>query len=106
MSTVFTEIIAGRIPGRFVWADDIAVVFSTIAPITDGHVLVVPRAEVPELTQASDELLAHLTVVAKTIGVADHGSGFSTQRSELSRELPSPREPNLPRSERGAQTVK
>lgn len=70
MSTVFTEIIAGRIPGRFVWADEVAVVFSTIAPITDGHVLVVPRAEVPELTQAPDDLLAHLTVVAKTIGVA------------------------------------
>jgi diadenosine tetraphosphate (Ap4A) HIT family hydrolase len=74
MSTVFTEIIAGRIPGRFVWADEVAVVFSTIAPITDGHVLVVPRAEVPELTQASDELLAHLMVVAKTIGVAQQAA--------------------------------
>ena len=69
MATLFTRIIEGEIPGRFVWADDVAVSFATIAPITDGHVLVVPRAEVPELTAASDELLAHLIAVAKTIGL-------------------------------------
>ena len=70
MSTVFTKIIAGEIPGRFVWADDECVAFSTIAPITDGHVLVVPRAEIDQLTAAPDELLAHLTAVAKAIGRA------------------------------------
>ncbi|MDM7854091.1 HIT family protein [Cellulomonas alba] len=70
MATLFTKIIDGEIPGRFVWADDVAVAFTTIAPITDGHALVVPRAEVDQLTDASDELLAHLTSVAKTIGQA------------------------------------
>ncbi len=70
MSTVFTKIIGGEIPGRFVWADDVCVVFATIAPITDGHMLVVPREEVDQFTDASDELLAHLTVVAKTVGRA------------------------------------
>jgi diadenosine tetraphosphate (Ap4A) HIT family hydrolase len=70
MATLFTRIIDGEIPGRFVWADDRAVAFGTIAPITDGHVLVVPRAEVAQLTDADDDLLAHLVVVAKTIGRA------------------------------------
>ncbi|QDB79685.1 HIT family protein [Georgenia sp. 311] len=74
MSTVFTKIIAGEIPGRFVWADDECVAFSTIAPITDGHMLVVPRAEVEQLTEASDELLAHLTAVAKAIGRAQQAA--------------------------------
>ncbi|WP_324651947.1 HIT family protein [Georgenia sp. H159] len=70
MSTVFTKIIAGQIPGRFVWADDVCVVFATIAPITDGHMLVVPREEVDQYTDASDELLAHLSAVAKRVGQA------------------------------------
>ncbi|MEE6272874.1 HIT family protein [Georgenia sp. MJ206] len=70
MSTVFTKIIDGEIPGRFVWADTQCVVFSTIAPITDGHVLVVPRAEVEQYTDAPDALLAHLSAVAKAVGLA------------------------------------
>lgn len=70
MSSVFTKIIDGDIPGRFVWADDICVVFATIAPINDGHMLVVPREEVDQFTDASDELLAHMTAVAKIVGRA------------------------------------
>ena len=42
MSTLFTKIIDGEIPGRFVWRDDEVVAFMTIAPITSGHTLVVP----------------------------------------------------------------
>lgn len=72
--TLFSRIIAGEIPGRFVWADDRAVAFGTIAPITDGHVLVVPRAEVAQLTDADDDLLAHLVVVAKAIGRAQQAA--------------------------------
>ncbi|QHT56381.1 HIT family protein [Cellulomonas sp. H30R-01] len=74
MTTLFTQIIEGEIPGRFVWADDVAVAFTTIAPITDGHTLVVPRDEVVELTQASDDLLAHLTRVAKVVGQAQQAA--------------------------------
>lgn len=70
MSTLFTKIIGGEIPGRFVWADDVAVAFGTIAPITDGHVLVVPRAEIVQLTEAPDDVLSHLVLVARTIGQA------------------------------------
>ena len=60
MSSVFSKIIAGELPGRFVWADDVCVAFATIAPITAGHALVVPRAEVESYTDAPDELVAHL----------------------------------------------
>ena len=70
MSTVFSQIIVGELPGHFVWKDDACVVFATIAPITPGHMLVVPRAEVAEFTQADDALLAHLMHVAKAIGQA------------------------------------
>ncbi|MFJ9760989.1 HIT family protein [Streptomyces sp. NPDC101149] len=34
MPTLFTRIINGELPGRFVWTDDRAVAFLTIAPLT------------------------------------------------------------------------
>lgn len=74
MGTVFSKIIDGEIPGRFVWADEHCVVFATIAPITDGHVLVVPREPVDQFTDAPDHLLAHLMVVAKQIGRAQRAA--------------------------------
>ena len=82
MSTLFTRIIDGEIPGRFVWADDLCVAFGTIAPITDGHMLVVPRAEVPRFTDADDDLLAHLSRVAKRIGIAQQ-QAFDAPRAAL-----------------------
>lgn len=82
MSTLFTQIIAGDLPARFVWADDVAVVLGTIAPITDGHMLVVPRAEIVQLTEAPDDVLAHLMVVAKAIGQAQQ-QAWSAPRAAL-----------------------
>lgn len=70
MPTLFSKIIAGEIPGRFVWSDDRCVAFLTIAPLRDGHTLVVPRDEITQWTEASPELWAHLTEVARTIGRA------------------------------------
>ncbi|ABM06994.1 HIT family protein [Arthrobacter sp. Rue61a] len=68
MSTLFTKIINGEIPGRFVWKDQDVVAFLTISPITQGHTLVVPRDEVDSWTHASPELLAKVMDVAQRIG--------------------------------------
>ena len=43
MASIFTKIIDGDLPGRFVWKDDRAVVFLSINPVKPGHALVVPR---------------------------------------------------------------
>lgn len=82
MTSVFSKIIEGQIPGRFVWADERAVAFATIAPISPGHVLVVPRAEVDRFTAADDDLLSHLVRVAKRIGLAQE-SAFDAPRAAL-----------------------
>ncbi|HEV7761835.1 MAG TPA: HIT family protein [Acidimicrobiales bacterium] len=73
MTTLFTRIIEGEIPGRFVWRDDRAVAFLTIAPITPGHVLVVPVAEVDHWVDLAPDLAAHLMQVAQQIGEAQMG---------------------------------
>ncbi|MFC5993294.1 HIT family protein [Pseudonocardia hispaniensis] len=70
MSTLFTKIIDGELPGRFVWSDDRAVGFLSINPLGPGHTLVVPRAEIDHWIDADAGLLAHLTSVAHIIGQA------------------------------------
>ncbi len=68
--SVFTKIINGELPGRFVWQDQQAVAFLSIAPITAGHVLVVPREEIDRWTDAAPNLLSHCMGVAAHIGEA------------------------------------
>ncbi|MET3162670.1 UNVERIFIED_ORG: histidine triad (HIT) family protein [Arthrobacter sp. UYEF10] len=68
MSTIFTRIINGEIPGRFVWREDDVVAFLTTGPLADGHTLVVPTEEVDRWTDASPQLLARVMEVARKIG--------------------------------------
>ena len=70
MASVFSMIINGDLPGRFVWKDGEAVAFLTIEPVTPGHVLVVPRAEVDHWEQMDTAAFAHLSAVAQNVGRA------------------------------------
>jgi diadenosine tetraphosphate (Ap4A) HIT family hydrolase len=70
MPTLFTRIINGELPGRFVYTDDLVVSFLSIAPLNPGHTLVVPRAEVDQWTDADGPLLHHLMNVTQRIGSA------------------------------------
>ncbi len=68
--TIFTMIIEGKIPGTFVHRDDLCVVFMSINPMAEGHVLVVPIEEVDHWVDGSSELIAHLFAVCHLIGLA------------------------------------
>lgn len=68
MPSVFTRIIDGELPGRFVWKDDRAVVFLSIAPITLGHSLVVPRAEVDHWLDLDPEVWSHCARLSQIVG--------------------------------------
>jgi histidine triad (HIT) family protein len=70
MATIFTRIIEGELPGRFVWRDERAVAFLTINPITTGHVLVVPVEEVDHWVDLDPDLARHLMGVAHAVGRA------------------------------------
>lgn len=82
MSTVFEKIISGVWPGRFIWADDTCVAFATIAPVSPGHVLVVPREPWPKWTEAPSDVATHLMKVARHIGLAQEAV-FDVPRSGL-----------------------
>jgi histidine triad (HIT) family protein len=70
MPTIFTRIIDGELPGRFVYRDDRCVAFLSINPLQPGHTLVVPIEEVDHWVDASADLNAHLMTVCHTIAVA------------------------------------
>ncbi|MGQ0616673.1 MAG: HIT family protein [Acidimicrobiia bacterium] len=82
MPTLFTRIIDGDIPGRFVWRDDICAAFLSIAPLRPGHTLVVPVEEVDHWLDLAPGLAAHLTMVAQRVGRAQMAA-FSPARVGL-----------------------
>lgn len=70
MATVFTKIIRGELPGRFVWKDDRCVAFLSIHPLRPGHTLVVPREEIDHWIDLDSDLTKHLMGVSQSIGAA------------------------------------
>ena len=70
MASLFTQIIAGKLPARFLWKDEHCVAFLTIHPLRPGHALVVPRLEVDHWLDLEPALASHLTLVAQSIGRA------------------------------------
>jgi histidine triad (HIT) family protein len=70
MTTVFTRIIRGEIPGTFVYTDEACVAFMSINPMADGHVLVIPRDEVDHWVDLSPYMASHLFEVSHRISKA------------------------------------
>ena len=70
MASVFSKIIAGELPARFVYTDDHCVAFLSINPLKPGHTLVVPRTEVEHWIDLDAAAWGHLTTVSQRIGTA------------------------------------
>jgi histidine triad (HIT) family protein len=79
MPTIFTQIIEGRLPARFVWRDERCVAFLSNRPLRPGHALVVPRDEVDHWLDLDPTLLCHLAETAQAIGRAQM-AGFKPER--------------------------
>jgi histidine triad (HIT) family protein len=70
MTTIFTRVIQGEIPGTFVYKDEACVAFMSINPMADGHVLVIPRDEVDHWVDLSPYIASHLFEVSHRISRA------------------------------------
>jgi len=82
MPTIFSRIIDGELPGRFVYRDEQAVGFLSIAPLRPGHTLIVPVAEIDHWIDAPPELNQHLIAVAQKVALAQQ-QAFSPTRVAL-----------------------
>jgi histidine triad (HIT) family protein len=78
MATIFSKIIAREIPADIVYEDELCLAFRDINPQAPTHVLIIPKKEIPRLSDAKPEdqaLLGHLMLVAgqvaKQLGVGE-----------------------------------
>ncbi len=70
MASVFTRILRGELPARFVHRDDRVAAFLTIAPVREGHTLVVPVDEVDHWDDLEPDLAAQCLHVAQRVAKA------------------------------------
>jgi histidine triad (HIT) family protein len=67
---IFCRIIAGEIPSKKAYEDELAFAFHDINPQAPTHVLIVPKKHIASLNEATKDdqaLLGHLTLVASKL---------------------------------------
>jgi histidine triad (HIT) family protein len=82
LATVFTRIIEGEVPTRFVWRDDLCAAFLNITPLSLGDTLVVPREEVEDWLDLEPLGAARPMSVSRAIGRAIR-EGFGPEKVGL-----------------------
>ena len=77
---IFCKIVAGEIPGNFVYQDEDIVAFPDISPAAPVHLLVISRRHIPsllDLTDADASLVGRMVLVANRLaeeqGIAEDG---------------------------------
>jgi histidine triad (HIT) family protein len=65
--SIFTKIIKGEIPCHKVYEDDAVIAFLDIHPIQPGHILVVPKEQVEQFTELSNETYMHVMKVSHAL---------------------------------------
>jgi histidine triad (HIT) family protein len=66
-TNIFAKILRGEIPCHKVFEDDKALAFLDIMPRAPGHALVIPKAAVRNILDASADDFAHVMTVAQRI---------------------------------------
>ena len=90
--TIFAKIIAGEIPCHRVYEDERVLAFLDIGPVSDGHLLVIPKEAKAQLDELSDESAAahqavmhvHFHIIPK-LGSAGLGVGWNAGRLDAAR---------------------
>ena len=65
---IFCQILAGDLPGTFLYRDDYCAAFMDIQPVNPGHILVVPREHYESLVDIPPGVARHLFEVALRLG--------------------------------------
>ncbi len=83
MSSIFAQIITGKIPSYQIAENDRFFAFLDIFPVTKGHTLVIPKVEVDKIFDVPDEYLQEWLLFAKPIAHAIETS-FDCNRCGIS----------------------
>lgn len=64
---IFCKIIKGEIPSKKVFEDDQTIVFMSIDPATNGHLLVVPKKHIVTIEDMDLDTLSHMYSIIKNL---------------------------------------
>ena len=64
MDCLFCKIANGEIPSKTVYEDDLVRVFLDIEPVSNGHLLIVPKKHYENIFDIDDNLILHMRKVA------------------------------------------
>ena len=81
--TIFSKIIAGEIPSYKIAENEYFFAFLDIFPLTEGHVLVVPKNETDHFFDLEENYLSEILLFAKPIAKAIE-KAFSCNRCGMS----------------------
>jgi histidine triad (HIT) family protein len=70
VTSIFSRIVAGEIPAHVLREDDDYLAFLDVRPIREGHSLVIPKEEIPDVFDLPDPLLSGLLVFARPVARA------------------------------------
>ena len=70
MPSVFSRIVAREIPAQILREDPDFLAFLDVRPIREGHTLVIPKAEVPDVFDLPESLLEGLLPFARPVARA------------------------------------
>ena len=79
--TIFKKIIDGEVPADILYQDDLCLAFRDISPQAPTQVLVIPKKEIPSLTditQADKQLIGHMMLTVRRLAeqLALDGDGY------------------------------
>lgn len=64
---IFCKIIKKEIPSEKIYEDNKFLAFLTIEPVSDGHLLVIPKEHIIWMQDASDEIIAEIFKLSKKL---------------------------------------
>jgi len=70
VSSIFSQIISGKIPCYKIAEDDNHIAFLDIFPISKGHILVVPKKETDYIFDLNSKAYSDLWLFAKKVAIA------------------------------------
>ena len=65
---IFCKIVNGEIPSKKIYEDELIEVIMNINPISNGHLLVIPKEHIININEITDEIITHsLKIIRKDI---------------------------------------
>ncbi len=80
---IFCRIVTGELPASIVFEDEMTLAFLDIQPLTQGHVLVIPKNHAASLEELSQWDACRVMQVSQIIGKALRASALSCEGIDL-----------------------